>query len=680
MISPRSRRSSLVALGLAPLALAVLAAGCSGSTTTQGEIVVAIQTDLSLPKDLASVRIQISTLGVVRFDNTYPVGPDPSMRIPATIGLLPGENPDAPIRIRVVGFKKEYQPRILREVITTVPPSRVVALRMPLQWLSDGSAHTDPLSSGDPNAFMSTCEDGFTNIGGDCVDSHVDSSSLPAYVPGDVFGGGDDTGAGGACFDTQSCFQGRAAGEPTTSADGSCVLPAPGGDPAQVNVAVELPAGGDGICADASGGGPCFVPLDRVDPAGGGLGWYTGTEATPTIHLPKALCAKLKSAGFAGHVVTSVRCPSKTPKSPTCGPWSSVQGTSSGGSSGADGGLHDGSIGAEDAPSGDTGANDASKLPQPQILAQAQSGASALVLDSADASSGNVVWTIAGAGIRYVKKDGTGGVQTPVAPLASTSSNAFHVARDGAGILDVTGYGTDTVDGVVWTYAPGPDGGLSLTPAIVSAGTPRGVAVVSGTVVWATASGVHTCSASNCAQTDLDVTYLMSSPAHPIDVAGLVSQGTYFATNGDSYVYTCSATGCDAFTLIAQNPGGGGANAAIVAADEGLYWIDEGLSGHVYAYPFTSPDGGTPSVTTLASGYDTSAPASEVHRGIAIDATFVYFTAGNGVFAVPKAGGAVIPLAAGLGKPTAIAVDGSFVYWSDFATQTIARTAKPALP
>ncbi len=410
-------------VAVAGAVVAALAAGCSGSKNTQGEIVVAIQTDLSLPKDVSQVRIQISTLGVIRFDNTYPVGPDPSMRIPATIGLLPGENPNAPIRIRIVGFKKEFQPRILREVVTTVPPSRVVSLRMPLQWLSDGSALVSPLGgtagaasagfvttkdSTDPFAFYNRCPDGQTDVGGDCVSSTVDSSTLPDYLPADIFGGGDENGAGGTCFDTQPCMLPGVAVHPVTQPDGSCVVAAPSGDPSLVNVALEFGANGDGICADANGGGPCFVPLDKVDPATPNLGWTAGNEAAPvggtggtnsgvdaggsdnpggadasvpqadggfqpihqqggdtptggtdasvsapftTIHLPAAVCRKLATPGFAGQVVVSDACTSKTAKNPTCGPWSSVSSSSSGPVS--DAGITrpqaDGSVGGDDA-------------------------------------------------------------------------------------------------------------------------------------------------------------------------------------------------------------------------------------------------------------------------------------------------------------------------------------------
>ena len=68
---PSSPIAIAIALGL-PLGMGTVA--CSSNKSTQGELVLALQTDLSLPKDVDKVRIEISQLGTLKFGNTYDVG------------------------------------------------------------------------------------------------------------------------------------------------------------------------------------------------------------------------------------------------------------------------------------------------------------------------------------------------------------------------------------------------------------------------------------------------------------------------------------------------------------------------------------------------------------------------------------------------------------------------------
>jgi hypothetical protein len=418
--SLRRITSSAFVTCVAATTIAAASSGCSGDKVTQGELILAVQTDMSLPKDVDEVRIEVTSFGNVVFKNRYPVGAG-GLRIPATLGILPGANARALVTIRVIAIQRG-KPRMLREVVTTVPSARLATLRLPIQWLSDGSAKVqgDPTATDGGTSFrslhpaageigdeiiVSTCPPEQTNIAGECVDWNVDSDTLPDYSAEDVFGGGKEDGTGGACFDTLGCMQDAV----TVHPDGSCTIVPPAAQPGLVNVALRLPLGGDGICDDAN----CYIPLDSA----AGSGWVgtsdgsgtpgsvdkpptteadgsTGTtlDASPqlppdggritriheqagdtdgglvasgpitSIKLPGVICRKL-TAGLDAQVVVSTRCATKLPSNPTCGPWSSVTGT--GGtppSNGADGGVapRDASTGDDAASRPDTSVVDGS--------------------------------------------------------------------------------------------------------------------------------------------------------------------------------------------------------------------------------------------------------------------------------------------------------------------------------
>ncbi|MDB4992983.1 MAG: putative rane protein [Myxococcaceae bacterium] len=376
--------SSAFVTCVAATTIAAAASGCSGDKVTQGELILAVQTDMSLPKDVDEVRIEVTSFGNVVFKNRYPVGAG-GLRIPATLGILPGANARALVTIRVIAMQRG-KPRMLREVVTTVPASRLATLRLPIQWLSDGSAKvqgsntsTDGGTSfrslhpaagevGD-EIIESTCPPEQTNIAGECVDWNVDSETLPDYSAEDVFGGGKEDGTGGACFDTLGCMQSAVTVQP----DGSCTIIPPSAEPGRLNVALRLPLGGDGICDDAH----CYIPLDSaagsgwVGTSGGSFGSGTGgdggsgtTEPGPapadagtgdrpppdagkihriheqagedaglaasgpitSIKLPAVICRKI-TGGLQAQVVVSTGCATKLPSNPTCGPWSSVAGS-----------------------------------------------------------------------------------------------------------------------------------------------------------------------------------------------------------------------------------------------------------------------------------------------------------------------------------------------------------------
>jgi sugar lactone lactonase YvrE len=290
----RARYAAAAAFGL--LAIGATVPACA--TKVVGQIVLVIQTDLSLPKDIDTIRIEVSNEGVPKFKNDYDRlgSKDGKIRLPGTLALDAPENPSDAISIVVSARTggKDGTVRVVREVVTTVPPGRSAELDLPIEFLCDGSGKVE-----NGNA-VTTCAEGETCIAGKCVDRKIDSSTLPDYLERRALGDG-------SCFDVTTCFDdGAIAALDLTS----CTIPPTPG----VNVALQTE--GEGICGAVG----CFVALD----AQSATGFVTAEDGT--ITLPPAVCEKI-ATGTIVNVVTapvSSRCAQKTSSLPTCGPWSSA--------------------------------------------------------------------------------------------------------------------------------------------------------------------------------------------------------------------------------------------------------------------------------------------------------------------------------------------------------------------
>lgn len=315
----------------------VLFLACSSKTEPQGQLMLSMQTDLSLPKDVNAVRIEVSTFGRVNFAQDYEVGPN-GAKIPATLGIVAGSNKAAPVRVRIIA-KLNGQARLLREAVTTVPATRLASLRLPLQYLSLGqvvstgsgtvnngtvmpsSVRTANLGTLDTSStaiegaeeWASSCGEGKSADNGECVDITIDSETLPDYKESDVFGGGDQSG-NGTCFDTYECL---AEGQDAQVDLAACAFPFVQGT---TNVGLRVPGGAanPGICGDDPNA-DCYVPLDAES------AWKVDGA---NVLLPKAVCTKLQ-AGAIRSVVYGSTCEAKTASIPTCGPWSGVNGKKS---------------------------------------------------------------------------------------------------------------------------------------------------------------------------------------------------------------------------------------------------------------------------------------------------------------------------------------------------------------
>lgn len=279
------------------VALALLG-GCS----SPNELMIAVQTDLSVPDDIDTIQLEVWSGGTQKFERSF--CPDPTviecqaeLKHPLTLGLVSDEA-GAPVQVRLIAFTGgdiAGAPRILREVETTIPAERLALLQIPLHYLCDGSAA--PTSDGS-SVTNAVCGAGETCIAGTCAPAAVDSASLPDYAPEDVFGGGAAV-EDGKCFDVSACF---AAATEVTVDTADCSFVADG----DVNVALRTTAAGtsagDGFCIGAEG---CLVVLDEGD--AGGYQQSSGGR----IQLPPGVCDKLGATGVPGRVDGVVTAPAQ---------------------------------------------------------------------------------------------------------------------------------------------------------------------------------------------------------------------------------------------------------------------------------------------------------------------------------------------------------------------------------
>src|SRR5438477_2562403 len=111
----RGKRAVAGTLLAAGLVVGIIAA-CNGKKNN--ELILALQTDLSIPKDVDTIRIEVVQAGKTLFQQDYPVGPD-GAHIPATLGVV--DDPDAPgqpVKIRIIA-RQNNTLRVLRQTRTT---------------------------------------------------------------------------------------------------------------------------------------------------------------------------------------------------------------------------------------------------------------------------------------------------------------------------------------------------------------------------------------------------------------------------------------------------------------------------------------------------------------------------------------------------------------------------------
>jgi hypothetical protein len=204
----RKLRADSFALAALTAACVATASGSGCSTTRPTELVPAVLSQVVVPQDLQSVRVTVQSNGKTQFDQAYDVGPNGTVTLPSTLGVVSGEAASTVVIITIRGYEtpcaasddcnmESDNPvgnsgsRILRRSVQTFVDQHTLFLPMPLSyscWNTDCGITTNM-----------TCK------GNTCVDGTMAVSSLVDFDPSLV----DGTGV---CFSPQQCFGDKADG------------------------------------------------------------------------------------------------------------------------------------------------------------------------------------------------------------------------------------------------------------------------------------------------------------------------------------------------------------------------------------------------------------------------------------------------------------------------------------
>ena len=235
-------------------------------------------------------------------------------------------------------------------------------------------------------------------------------------------------------------------------------------------------------------------------------------------------------------------------------------------------------------------------------------------------------------------------------------------------------------DSIVWTAFGGGDivwmkaeGGPP--EVLLEAASPRSIATASDVLAWTAADGVYTCFLPDCAVSAQLVTPALAmgslrGVAFDGETLVFVDRG---AGEGDGRARSCDLADCNPIDLqdsmIAPEDA--------VIADGVAFWNDVG-SGNMNGTIGRSPKG--------AADYTQIAAARSLPTGIAVDETYVYWTEElpeGHVYRCPFAAGYcdapedIVPAAGPLGRPSDIQIGGGRIYWTSLDDGSIVSCPQP---
>lgn len=330
----RAARHRALALG-AFAATALVWSGCTAKKQT--EYVAGVSTQVQVPRDLKSIRIDVSVGGVIQFCRSYQVY-NGRVQLPRSLGELPSQGtpgPD-PITVTVSGFTEEISSSVNNDVLDncTVAAPKVgqggtrILRRSRQPYVADNILFL-PMPLKFSCFDMKGCEDETkTCKAGRCVDANTDERKLPKFSEALV----DGTGA--ACFNANLCFAAAAPAVVVNPDDCTYAVPnSPPSSPPQVEGAPPnpFPKSGDGVNVEITyDGGLNREILDKDEQEGFFIPDAAGKPQQ--FRLAAGLCDLVKGYGApsaaspegvpTAHRITAVRvsgtCQAKSPFQPLC--------------------------------------------------------------------------------------------------------------------------------------------------------------------------------------------------------------------------------------------------------------------------------------------------------------------------------------------------------------------------
>ncbi len=329
----------------------VIGPGCGRQHAT--EIVPGVMSQVQVPRDLQSIRVDVWASGVQKFCQYYSVF-DGTVRLPRTLGLTPAAGPSETVTVEIRGYTVDPTmadqgasngecsglattslknpgnsppngssaptiPRVLRRSIQSYVDQSQIFLPMPLRY---SCFDTDCCGTD------ATCATGLTQTckGGTCVDAHTDPATLVDFDESLVFG---DTSL---CFSPMRCMP-PAASFPAVAVDANnCVygfpVAPPPGAAGNMNVKVFY----RDMLYPANGGAPQMLNAGEaeildLDPQEG----FTLVQGQAQFKLAPGLCTMAKN--FANppppspneviqreisDIQVTALCPPKTLLQPIC--------------------------------------------------------------------------------------------------------------------------------------------------------------------------------------------------------------------------------------------------------------------------------------------------------------------------------------------------------------------------
>lgn len=310
-------------------------AGCSAKQQT--EYVTGISTQVTVPRDLKSVLVEVSISGVQQFCRAYRVY-DGKVQLPRSLGTFAQNDPTAsgPITYTIIGISEAYtdsstnplfdgtcsnlaigqnSARILRRSRQPYVPEQILFLPMPLKYA----------------CVDKNCNDDQTCKGGACVDATVadPAKTFPRYTP-DL-----SDGTGGTCFhvstfkapdgttDIPGCMTAALPAIPVDA--GKCLYAVPNTPSAPAVQSGQTspftgPSSGDGVNVEVTFDGGLVKEVLDKDPD---EGFFIPDATKPQqFQLARGLCDMVTGANSPLHAITRVRtsgtCQAKQLTQPIC--------------------------------------------------------------------------------------------------------------------------------------------------------------------------------------------------------------------------------------------------------------------------------------------------------------------------------------------------------------------------